>query len=479
MLAGLIRAPNALLAVPQSGARRERARHRAGAPARRRDHHSEASTTPPLGEPLRTAPPPRARQRGAVLRRLPARGAGAQIYPPRGADLGRPRHLHQPRPAAAAAGRRTPCADGLAELERRYPRSGERDPRRACRLRSSRCGRRPARSRPWSAGATTRRRSSTAPSQRAAPAGLDLQAVRLPRRLRGGAEQRRDPITPTTAPCSTSRSSGATTRSTWRPSNYREQYLGSVTVRQALEMSLNAATARLAQQVGLEPILDARAPRSASSSALPPYPSVVLGAVEVTPLEVAQAYAVLANQGLRATLRGVEQGRRSRRPDSIERRPLEVERVVSPQAAYLVTHLMEGVLDRGTGRGARDRGFTPPGGRQDGHDQRRARRLVRRLHARPARRRLGRFRRGAQARPDRRRGGAADLDRLHDSAPPPGSPRRPSCRRPVLTWCDRPVHGRYRDRRLPRDHRSRPSSRGQDPTAPCPLHVGLRDRSAP
>jgi penicillin-binding protein 1B len=86
---------------------------------------------------------------------------------------------------------------------------------------------------------------------------------------------------------------------------------------------------------------------------------MVLGALEVSPLEIAQAFAVLADQGLRPALRATKKVL-DRGGQPIERRPLEVSRVASPEAAYLVTHLMEGVLDRGTGRGARELGFERP-----------------------------------------------------------------------------------------------------------------------
>ncbi len=144
----------------------------------------------------------------------------------------------------------------------------------------------------------------------------------------------------------------------WTPANYKKTYLGSVTARRALEKSLNAATTRLAHEVGLSPILDV-ARRMGITSNLPPYPSIVLGAAEVTPFEVATAFSVLANSGLRATplsIRDVfdRQGQR------IERRPVEIEQVISPDSAYLVTHIMEGVLDRGTATRARAAGFTRP-----------------------------------------------------------------------------------------------------------------------
>jgi penicillin-binding protein 1B len=144
----------------------------------------------------------------------------------------------------------------------------------------------------------------------------------------------------------------------WSPANYKDVYLGTVTVRQALERSLNAATARLAHQVGLSAIIDV-ARRMGIESTLPPYPSVVLGAVEVTPFEVAQAFSVLANSGLRARPLAIKKVV-DRQGEPMERNPIEVELAVEPDTAYLVTHVMEGVLTRGTGRGARERGFKRP-----------------------------------------------------------------------------------------------------------------------
>lgn len=144
----------------------------------------------------------------------------------------------------------------------------------------------------------------------------------------------------------------------WKPENYRDRYFGVVTLRRALEFSLNSATARLAYQIGLDPIRDL-VRRMGISSELPRYPSLVLGALDVSPFEIAQAYAVLANQGMRAAARATKKVvDRQGRP--IERRPVEMGPVVRPEAAYLLTHVLEGVLDRGTARSARERGFERP-----------------------------------------------------------------------------------------------------------------------
>lgn len=172
-----------------------------------------------------------------------------------------------------------------------------------------------------------------------------------------------DPITPATI-VADEPFSWSYAGDVWRPANYRDEYQGRVTARRALERSLNAATARVAYRTGLAPILEL-AQRLGIDSPLPPFPSVVLGAAEVTPLEVAQAYAVIANQGLKATLRPATKVV-DRHGQLVERRAVTVDQVVSPESAYLVTHLMEGVVDRGTGRGVRARGFTRPAAAKTG-----------------------------------------------------------------------------------------------------------------
>jgi membrane carboxypeptidase/penicillin-binding protein len=86
---------------------------------------------------------------------------------------------------------------------------------------------------------------------------------------------------------------------------------------------------------------------------------MVLGGLETTPLAVAEVYAVLASQGQRTTPRAITQVA-DERDQLIEGRPLAITSVVSPEASYLVTHLLEGALDHGTGSTARTQGFRIP-----------------------------------------------------------------------------------------------------------------------
>ena len=84
----------------------------------------------------------------------------------------------------------------------------------------------------------------------------------------------------------------------WQPSNYNNEYFGAVTFRRALESSLNSATGRVAQDVGIRRVRDV-ARRLGIQSPLPAVPSFSLGSAEVTPLEVAVAFSTLANNGVR------------------------------------------------------------------------------------------------------------------------------------------------------------------------------------
>jgi penicillin-binding protein 1B len=144
----------------------------------------------------------------------------------------------------------------------------------------------------------------------------------------------------------------------WSPGNYNNRYYGTVSLRRALEQSLNAATARLAKMVGLRSIHD-MAQRLGWESPLPLYPSMVLGSSEVTPYEIVSMFSVLANQGVRMTPMPIK---RILNPEgeTIQRQSLQPEQVVSPEVAYMMTHLMEGVLENGTAREARKMGFLRP-----------------------------------------------------------------------------------------------------------------------
>ena len=144
----------------------------------------------------------------------------------------------------------------------------------------------------------------------------------------------------------------------WTPANYGDHYLGDVTARVALERSLNAAAAHVAQNVGLAPVVEL-AHEMGVSGPLPEVPALALGAGEATPLEMASVYAVLANGGTRAEPVAIERVT-SRDGEPILGEPPALRAVVPPDTAYVLTHMLEGVLDAGTASSARSAGFRRP-----------------------------------------------------------------------------------------------------------------------
>ncbi|MFN2431594.1 MAG: PBP1A family penicillin-binding protein [Gemmatimonadota bacterium] len=141
----------------------------------------------------------------------------------------------------------------------------------------------------------------------------------------------------------------------WTPKNYDGETHGVVTLRTALEKSYNVATARLALDVGLRHVVEtARA--VGITSPLRPLPSLALGAFEVTPLEMAAAYTTLANGGIRAEplsiIRVVD-----REGATLEKREIDMRRVLDAESVYLVNSMLQGTFERGTATPARRLGF--------------------------------------------------------------------------------------------------------------------------
>ena len=140
---------------------------------------------------------------------------------------------------------------------------------------------------------------------------------------------------------------------TWSPRNYNDHYEGRVTVRRALEQSLNAATVRVAESVGLPAVIDTARDLGFDGD-LAAVPAMTLGAFEATPIELARAYLPLANRGLRPSAGAVAvRTVRDRDGDVTPNDAGEAEAAISPAEAYLMTSLLEGVVQSGTGAGAR------------------------------------------------------------------------------------------------------------------------------
>jgi len=138
----------------------------------------------------------------------------------------------------------------------------------------------------------------------------------------------------------------------WSPRNYEERYQGRVSVRRALEQSLNSATVRISQAVSLPVIVDtARA--FGFHTNLAPVPAVALGAFEVTPLDLAWAYVPFASGGGRpGAMHAVRAVDRADGTRVLPGQDNSAANVMSPAEAYLMTSLLQGVIRTGTAASA-------------------------------------------------------------------------------------------------------------------------------
>ena len=144
----------------------------------------------------------------------------------------------------------------------------------------------------------------------------------------------------------------------WTPTNFEKKTYGTITIRKTIEESVNTATVRLANDIGLQEVL--KTARAAGiTSPLSPVPSMALGSFEVTPVELAYAYTTIASGGVRfepfplfsvTTADG----------DILTAKKVRRERAFDPRAAYLTGYAMEGVLERGTAKSAKTLGIYFP-----------------------------------------------------------------------------------------------------------------------
>jgi penicillin-binding protein 1B len=144
--------------------------------------------------------------------------------------------------------------------------------------------------------------------------------------------------------------------SSWSPRNYNDDYHVSVTVQQALEQSLNSSSVRIGLVPGVDNVIKTARVLGVDSD-LESYPSVILGAVDVTPIEMAEAYTTIAREGSRVPLRAVRYVLDDRGNSVAGPGDLNPVQVFPARASYLGIRLMEGVVQRGTAAGARSYGF--------------------------------------------------------------------------------------------------------------------------
>lgn len=144
----------------------------------------------------------------------------------------------------------------------------------------------------------------------------------------------------------------------WTPQNYDRQYRGPVTVRTALEQSLNVPAVRVAHRTGITPFIN-QLRAFGITAPLPNNLSVALGSSAVSLIEITSAYGGLANGGIVVRPSAVVNMVRET-GETIWNQTPDRRQAASPQGAYLVTSMLKGVVDRGTGAKARAFGVHGP-----------------------------------------------------------------------------------------------------------------------
>jgi penicillin-binding protein 1B len=134
----------------------------------------------------------------------------------------------------------------------------------------------------------------------------------------------------------------------WAPSNYDDEFHGEVVLLDAFVQSYNVAMARLGLDVGVGEVIDALLALGLERRP-PAYPSLLLGALEASPLQVTQLYQTLAGGGYRVPLRAIREVR-GREGERLQRYPLALEQAVPEGVAYLTTAALHEVTQRGTAR---------------------------------------------------------------------------------------------------------------------------------
>jgi len=147
-------------------------------------------------------------------------------------------------------------------------------------------------------------------------------------------------------------------RRPYKPRNHSGEFLGEITLREALAKSINIPAVKLVQRLGPVTVID-YARRLGIESPLPNVISIALGSVEVTLLELTSAYASIAAGGIQSQPFVIERVV-DRWGQVLEEHKQERREAVNPRSDHILINMMESVLSEGTGMRARSLGFTHP-----------------------------------------------------------------------------------------------------------------------
>ena len=135
----------------------------------------------------------------------------------------------------------------------------------------------------------------------------------------------------------------------WRPRNYDRQVRGPVPLHEALAQSLNLATVNLGLALTLPEVIDTLQALGVSRD-IEAFPSLLLGALSLSPLEVTQVYQTFAAGGFRAPLRAIRAVLDTEQ-QPLQRYPLTVQQAADPRAVFLLNRNLVEVIEAGTGAG--------------------------------------------------------------------------------------------------------------------------------
>lgn len=136
----------------------------------------------------------------------------------------------------------------------------------------------------------------------------------------------------------------------WQPRNFDRQEHGMVPLSHSLAKSYNQSTARLGMELGLPSVIDVLQ-RLGVKSDIPELPSMLLGAVSLTPVEVAQMYQTIASSGFETPLRAIR-GVTDNRGELLSKYPISVDQKFNPEVMHLIRYALQLTMRDGTGRGA-------------------------------------------------------------------------------------------------------------------------------
>ncbi len=143
----------------------------------------------------------------------------------------------------------------------------------------------------------------------------------------------------------------------YSPHNFKQEQMGMITARTALMLSQNVATVALAQMVGLDNVVSLA--HQAGITSAQPTPSVAIGTYDASPLTMASAYTIFANNGVKIDPNMIASVRTANGDVVDDFAPI-AKPVLDPRVAYLTLSLMRDVINHGTAAGVRAMGFSAP-----------------------------------------------------------------------------------------------------------------------